>query len=367
MTKMTQPIQIVHQNFKTKIKIIGELTQILKKYKPENPALSDLIRTYKDIILQYHEETVTHLCNYFRLTDIKEKCSIVDTYNGILSTYNFVYRIDCIFDAIKKKLGQVTLEKVDVYNTQILFKKYGEQKIIQCVPKIDFEKCPLCFKQTNIHTKSSELRCSECPYKLALKGTVFDESQFQDGANIKRGSYVPTRHCRYHLERILAIKKPNIKPKVWAKIDQWIKDNNYKYTKYLTCDDYRRCLKRIKETKHNEHIPYIRQVISRVSPMRLYYHEIKTISRYFEKAVKAFKETKKNESNLKYYPYSIAKIIEMVLNKPEDAERKQSIIDCIHFQRDATIIANDRSWEKVCKLVPEFVFCKTDKNLLFNR
>jgi hypothetical protein len=71
-----------------------------------------------------------------------------------------------------------------------------------------------------------------------------------------------------------------------------------------------------------------------------------------------------SECNLKYYPYSIVKIIEMVLDKPEDQERKQAIIDCVHFQRDNTVVSNDKTWKKVCDRVPCFTYKKTDRNLM---
>lgn len=259
----------------------------------------------------------------------------------------------------------------DEEEVQILFQKYNEVKMDTDVKKIDYKICPVCSSKMTIYPTQSEIRCGQCDFTFLLKGIVFDETNMytSDGTLTKRGSYETSRHCRYHLERILAIKSINNIETLTEKIVKWLRQNNYKYFKLVTCRDLRRCLKDIKETRYNEHIPFLRQLICGVSPERLFHHEMRIVYIYFDKAAVTFDKIRFGvRANLKYYPYFIFKIIEMILNTPEDQKRLSSIVDCIHFQRDNTIVSNDRLWKEICEKVqteiPEFVFKKTDKNLL---
>jgi hypothetical protein len=146
-----------------------------------------------------------------------------------------------------------------------------------------------------------------------------------------------------------------------------MKQENIQYSKLISCKMLRRCLKDIKATKYNENIPYIRRKLTGISPERLFHHEIKLSYIYFDKAVSAFNNLMmSSRSNMRYYPYFIFKIIEMILHRADDKKRLDSIVESIHFQRDNTLVHNDRLWSKICEIVPEFVFKKTDKDILQN-
>lgn len=362
---MTKPIEIIHQNFETKLATVKNILKILDPgYELGSPKLTDQINTYEFVRTNYQDQTLTLLCDYFDTDDLILKCQIVDRYMQIIVSFNFITKLNDTIGWLKDYSVKAKKEDLEI---SLLFKTFHNTPVDTDVRRLDYKTCPNCKGKMNIHPHHSELRCTKCSYTLLLKGTVFDENHLytSEGSLAKRGAYETSRHCRYHLERILAIKNPNISEAVWAKIHTWLKRNNFIYLKLVTCPDYRRCLKEIKETKYNEHVPFIRQVISGISPERLFHHEIRLLYIYFEKAVMVFNKLKDGERvNLKYYPYFIYKIIEMILNKPEDRKRLQSIVDCIHFQRDNTIVANDRLWSDICDEIVEFIFKKTDKNLL---
>ena len=346
---MTKPIEIIHQNFELKIAILEEISLT----SPPDVIPVSITTRLHTIKKEYDELVLPFLCGYFDTKDIVEKCKIIDKYMQVLISQNFLTNINEIATII------------GVHNSAKI-KLYWDTPLDTNVKKVDYKICPSCDGKVTIDPLNSELRCFKCNYTLVLKGTVFEESNMymSEGTLIKRGAYETSRHCRYHLERILAIKNPNIPKYLVPKIHDWLRRNNFAYLKLVRCPDLRRCLKEIKETKYNEHVPFIRQTISGISPERLFHNEICQLYIYFDKAVTVFNGKKRGErANLKYYPYFIFKIIEMILHKPEDRRRLQSIVDCIHFQRDSTIVSNDRLWSEICDDVPDFVFRKTDRNM----
>jgi hypothetical protein len=355
---MTKPIEIIHQNFEIKLNIIQEILSVADNS-------TDAHIDFEAVRVDYRDQTLPLLCDYFDTEDAKTKCDIVARYMQILISRNFIARLNDII----LKLRDATKANTDI-KLHLQFKLYANTRVDTDIKRLDYKVCPECDAKMNVHPQHSELRCTKCPHTFRLKGTVFDESHLYtaEGGLAKRGAYETSRHCRYHLDRILAIKNPNLSDKVWAKIHAWLRRNNFKYLKLVTCVDYRRCLKDIKETHYNEHIPFIRQFIGGESPERLFHHEVRLLSIYFEKAVTAFNKIKGNErANLKYYPYFIFKIIEMILTKLNDKKRLRSIVNCIHFQRNNTIVANDRLWNDICDQIDddEFVFKITDKNILY--
>lgn len=362
---MTKPIEIIHQNFQTKLTTIEKIVEILTP--SVQTALKLELLGFTNLVNDYEEYTVTLLCDYYMEEAVQLKCATVDKYMQVIISNNFMTKLDNLVLSLKDHAA--TVKKAHETELLLLFKAYASTPIDTDIKKVDYKICQLCQAKMTLDPDHVELKCTnnDCSNVVILKGTMFDDSHLytSEGSVAKRGAYETSRHCRYHLDRILAIKNPNLPQRVLDKIQAWLKQNNFKYLKLVTCPDLRRCLKEIKETKWNEHVPYIRQTICGISPDRLFHHEQRQLYIWFEKAVSAFIKIKDGErANLKYYPYFIFKIIEQILNKPVDKERLQSIVDCIHFQRDNTIVANDKLWNDICDEEKEFVFKKTDKNLL---
>lgn len=369
---MTKPIEIIHQNFECKLETIRNILQVVDPEGKGGNVCRDARQQVAEVAREYQEQTLECICDYHMASDLKVKCQTVDRYMQIVVSKNFVSKLDQVVAGLRD--FTVNRAELDAVQLSVLLKKYQNTPINTDVRKLDYKTCPNCKGKMTLDGPRSELRCTKCDYTLILKGMMYDESHMysNDGSLAKRGAYETSRHCRYHLERILAIKNPNIPESVigpGGKIDKWLERNNIRYMKLVTCEAYRRCLKEIDETKYNEHVPYIRQVKSGVSPERLFHHEMRRLYILFEKAVTRFNDLKADErANLKYYPYFIFKIVEIILvtlsNNPDDERRFRSIVSCIHFQRDNTIVANDRLWEQICKDEPDLPFNKTDRNLL---
>lgn len=119
-------------------------------------------------------------------------------------------------------------------------------------------------------------------------------------------------------------------------------------------------LKELNSTDYNDHIPLIRKIITDKSPPPLKEKEIRKLYNYFNKAVDAFDIVKlPTQSNTPYYPYFIYKIIDQIL---ENGLRKIKILECIHLQSRETLISNDKTWKKICKVVEELNYKPTDRN-----
>lgn len=365
----TKPIEITHQNIYTKLDIINDLVKLFSI--PSE--LDQLVKSYSELSDEYKNTSISLLCEYHNTRDPQVKYKIIDKYNQNIISKNFVVRMDNIINALNHKFYNIKNVNQDTIKEtwQQLYNNYNNISVELIIKKIDYKKCPLCGYKTTLYPAQSEIRCTSpsCDYTMYMKGIVFDDQIQQENRIQKRSLYETSRHCSYHLDRILAIKVLNNIEHLKEKILNWATKNNHKYLKLLSCKDYRRCLKDIGETKYNEHVPFLRLKISGVSPDRLYHHEKNQVKMYFEIAVSAFNKLYNNtKTNLRYYPYFIFKIIEIILSAPENHRRFLSIADCIHFQRDGTIITNDNIWQSICEEVqeelPDFVFKKTDVNII---
>jgi hypothetical protein len=361
---MTKPLEIIHRNFQIKLDKIDELLKILEDEKIDTRGIA---QKQQDLKSDFETSTLEVLGDYFQASDVDQKCKSVEKFMLVVNSQNFINKMNQLILEIKSLIGS---NKMAVSTAMVMcFKTYESTHIDIEVHINDYTKCPVCHSEMSIFPAESEMRCplESCSYVTKLTGVTFEDTVHSsaDNNSNKRGAYETLRHCKYHLDRILALKVPNIPKTVMDKIEDWLKANGFKLRKTFTCKHCRRCLKDIGETTYNEYAPYIRKQVTGISPGRLYQEEINTLTIYFDKAVTAFKKIKGNaaRSNLKYYPFFIYKIIEMILNKPDDRDRLLSIIDCIHFQQEKTIISNDKIWEEICKEIPEFTFRKTDTNL----
>ena len=81
---------------------------------------------------------------------------------------------------------------------------------------------------------------------------------------------------------------------------------------------------------------------------------------YFNLVMQIFNKTKADDiSNSPYHPFFVYKIIEQILKKPEEYNRKRNILSCIHLQAPNTLINHDLIWAPICAQIPEFAYIPT--------
>jgi hypothetical protein len=208
---------------------------------------------------------------------------------------------------------------------------------------------------------SSEMICTRCGYLYELKGTVFSDEQFycQDGTRYKHAGYEPSKHCKCWLERIQARETNTITPEQIGKIEACMLRDGITNKKRLSIEQLRRYLKDSGLTELNEHVALIKRLITGITPPQLSYAETQDITSSFSKAVKAYNIIRpSNKSNMVFYPYVLAKLIEQhVMNY----NKRRSLLSFIHLQGPQTLIQNDQIWQQICDATPGLVYRPTDR------
>lgn len=237
---------------------------------------------------------------------------------------------------------------------------------IKCRNKdINQYTCHDCKIKMSYSQHSSEMVCNRCGLSINVFGVICeDDSTSQDGyKKSKRGSYDPTKHCRFWIERIQARESVEIDADIINRIKEMSK-NDCLLGRKLTCMHIREYLHQMKCTQYNEHVPYIRKLITGISPPQLTERELQLINNYFDKVIRIFEEIRpSNKTNVCYHPQLLIKIIDQILSEPENRRRKFEILSNCHLQSRETLIANDRLWKKICDKIPEFVYRPTDRNM----
>lgn len=311
---------------------------------------------------QYNQKISKNIYNKFNIFIISENIyNILDNYvdyiyNFLITFKTYIYKynfnINEIYD--DKKLSQY-FKKIF-----ILVSSYKKTKLIYDVNLIDYDICS-CGNKMVIQSNSSELLCTKCGFIYTLIGSVFEDSQFynQEGNRYKHGSYDPIRHCKFWIERIQAKENTIIGEDVISKIKKCIEKDKIENLKNISIEQFRMYLKQTNLSKYNDHIPLIKKIITGYIPPQLNHHELQLLFNYFDKATKTYDIIKpKEKSNALYYPFILAKLIQLIV---EDPERKRGLLSCIHLQSYNTLIDNDKIWKKICNYNNNFKYIPTDK------
>jgi len=198
-----------------------------------------------------------------------------------------------------------------------------------------------------------------------MLGTVFEDDQFyyQEGNRSKHGTYDPSKHCKFWVERIQARENTEIPSEIIEIIKKYIKRDKIQNKKHITCTLIRKFLRQSHNSKYNEHVPLIRKLITGIIPPQLSEYELQLINLYFDKVIFIFENIKPdNKTNCPYHPYFIYKIIDQIIKDENNINRKSQILSCIHLQSWETLICNDILWKNICEQIPEFVYKPTDRN-----
>lgn len=291
-------------------------------------------------------------------------------YLYIYNKFNEFLTIEDIFNTLNNYILEVE-NYVNIYITdeseiikfKKLFSKYRKINPITSTTTINYDICA-CGQNMIINTVTSELLCISCGSIKELIGTIFEDSQFynQEGTRYKHGSYIPSHHCKYWLDRIIAKENNEVSQLSIEKIKKCIKRDNIQNLKNLSVEQFRIYLKETKLSKLNDHIPLIKKYITGFSPPQLSHTEVNIIYNYFDKAVKLYSKIKSdNSTNFIYYPYLLYKILELII---VDENRRNKLLSGIHLQGYNTLVNNDKKWKKICEFYPEFKYKPTDRNEL---
>lgn len=379
-------LETTNNSILIKIKSLKDIADILHKIDTSNEKVRTFIADLQEISDDYEMGSIKILTNYFLLTQtnqeldtdkkifIAQKDKYFADYQVFIKKNNFIGKIDRYYNMLK---NMIINNKIKEHLTDIksILTLYENSTIIRSVSNTIYNKCDKCSKEMKIIENLSEITCTHCGITDNLYGTVFEDFQFyfQEGTRTKHGSYDPSKHCRYWIERIQARESKEIPESVLDSVRERIRTNKIRNVEDITCKEIREYLRQTHNASYNEHIPLIRKIITGKSPAQLTDQELQLITIYFDKVIRVYDEIKPiTKTNVPYHPYLIYKIIEHILKcKPSydhynSKRRIYSILGCIHLQARETLIENDKMWQEICTHIDEIEYTPTDRNCQYD-
>jgi hypothetical protein len=285
--------------------------------------------------------------------------------NALYSRFIKFIETECIISKLKrihthcKRIQRI----YDVNDAELAecFANY-DKAVIDITTKLENSKLCSCGAVLTTDPKTSEKICKKCGESEKIYGVVFEDEQFfyQEGQRVKHGRYEPTKHCSLWVDCIQGKENKEIPASVINAIHKCMKRDQLWIDRLTHCD-IRAYLKENDFTKYNNHTSLIHKIITNKEPEQLTDHETKLLFVYFTMAVQIYNLIKNDEdSNCPYYPFFIYKIIEQIINKPEDKARKRSILSTIHLQSRDTVISHDLKWMDIYPRIPGFVYIPTN-------
>lgn len=378
---MSGTIETTNNNINIKINSVVCIIELFNSHKKEFPNINIDVKISQDIQElkeEYEMGSINILSNYFLIagqyrqtedeelknTLLKKKDLYFNKYQVFIRKENFISKLDRIMNLIKRYIQNTDFSKEFLQEIYTFIKQYNNSTIDKNIKEVVYETC-ICLTKMDIDPISSILICKKCGMTKKLYGTVFEDDQFyyQEGQRTKHGTYDPSKHCRFWVERIQARETTEINETVLQNIKKCIIRDKIKNKSQITCIQIRKYLSQTHNSKYNEHVPLIRKLITGISPPQLTDYEMQLIHIYFDKVIHIFDEIKPpQKANCPYHPYFIYKIIEQIINKESDKIRKSQILSCIHLQSRETLIQNDLIWGPICFRIPEFKYIPTDRN-----
>lgn len=225
--------------------------------------------------------------------------------------------------------------------------KYKAYGVDHRVDEDTYDVCE-CGTKMVIQSNSSEMMCLRCGMMTSLIGSVTEESQLfaQEGNRVAHGSYDPSRHCKFWIERIQAKESTVIPEAHINKIKESIRKDRIANLKNISVKQFRMYLKQNELSKLNDHIPLIKKIITGYIPPQLTHMEMQLLFIYFDKATKTYEAIKpNNKKNSLYYPFLIYKILDIIV---ADEAKKRGLLSSIHLQSYETLVENDTIWQQIC-------------------
>lgn len=388
-----------------------EFTIDVEKYK-------QIVKDFRQKLSEYEDNIIYHT---FGVNNVSDDLSINSNFDVDLR--NFILNFSKHNIPLKADISKL-MEQYQYYNNT------------NNVKKINFDIC--CDLKMTPHNNNSEMLCLVCNKILKMNGSYY-EDPFYDKHKAK---YESIRHCKEWLCQIQAkelISKKTLDADIVI-IEEKLKKiygNNIYYhpskNNKIPCYRIREVLKdkSVNLTWYNNHIPYIRKLITGYIPTQLTCKEEQQILNYFvicentfdtiteeekdktnlpefyiidaegnkqvilfENKNKVIKKPKKKKlrtveeesdgtdedsgddshnknskvkdkkPNMRYYPYFIYKILEIVIL---DKNKLNSLLECIHIQSDDTLNNHDDVWFKICESAPQLrgKYLPTDKYKIF--
>lgn len=326
---------------------------------------------FNEMETQYNLSVVHSLSHYYCARNKFDETQTTNEYYKTITSENFPSKIDeylqkahvilkCAINEYNKSdiCDDAVWPFAEKIRKKIIYAKSIE--IMTKVEKSDYKTCS-CGHKMIIVPQTSELRCEVCPAVKDLPGTAFDDIQIysQEGGKTKHGTYDPSRHFRFWMERIQAKEIKQFPAKDIKKIEYvWERDG----TDLSNVYGMREILKEVDLTRYNDHAPLLMRILTGVVPPQLNYTLMHKFKVKFSKIMDYIREIYSEDCkrvNRPYYPFFIYKIIEDEIeeahkdNREIDAAELKRMLNYIHLQSDDTIYRHDQLYKRVCDISAE--------------
>tara|TARA_A100001035_G_scaffold272837_1_gene262611 strand:+ start:1090 stop:2034 length:945 start_codon:yes stop_codon:yes gene_type:complete len=246
---------------------------------------------------------------------------------------------DNIFNC-KETLG---LQRKDIFNDYLA--EVENLSIDRPIKKVQ-ETCPNCIGSTVYHfTDTSDLVCETCGLiiaKLISEELTYREEQ-ETSEKIINYSYKRENHFNEWLSQFQAQETTNIPQDVIDQLRNELKKIKVKAVEEITHARVRSLLKKLKFNKYYEHVPYITNILSGISPPKMPQELEEKLRIMFKDIQKPFDENCPSErKNFLSYSYVLYKFCELL---SEDTYLKYFPL----LKSKEKLYQQDIIWKKICK------------------
>jgi hypothetical protein len=357
---MISPIEVSHNNVINRLRIIKLAMNSINKLAPYLDGQLEMMRSISNIDLvdctsAYMIGVSTHMINYY-----ENKSNVLDDYWVFIHNKNIIGLMDGCVRRINSILQNLppSYDKNIVDDISHILNKENDYKMQIVVHDTSSNVCT-CGGEMVTYSDTSEYKCNNCGITCKINGVIFDDTPMynHNGQKAKPGRHYPSLHCKLWMTRIQAWMGPEIPQQVFDKIQRCLKRDNI-HLKKLRCKQVRKYLKECGYSTYNNFVPYIRKMLTGITPPQLTPDELSNLYSFFDKVVTVLKHIRP-KNNITYYPYIIYKILCSVLN---NGIRKARILECIHLQSIDTMQFIDDIYKQVCEEIDELKHQFTDKH-----
>ena len=236
----------------------------------------------------------------------------------------------------------VGLQRKDIFNDYLA--EVENLSIDRPIKKVQ-ETCPECIESTLYHfTDTSDLVCESCGLiiaKLISEELTYREEQ-ETSEKIINYSYKRENHFNEWLSQFQAQETTSIPEDVIEQLRNELKKIKVKVVEEITHARVRSLLKKLKFNKYYEHVPYITNILSGISPPKMPQELEEKLRIMFKDIQKPFDENCPSErKNFLSYSYVLYKFCELL---SEDTYLKYFPL----LKSKEKLYQQDIIWKKIC-------------------
>jgi hypothetical protein len=260
-----------------------------------------------------------------------------------MNQYTFDSKQEISTDNIFNCKETVGLQRKDIFNDYLIdVEKVNVDRPIEKKREV----CPTCPDSNVFHfTNTSDLVCESCGLILAClisEELTYREEQ-ETSEKIVNYSYKRENHFNEWLSQFQAQETTNIPIEVIEELRNELKKIKIKTVEEITHARVRGLLKKLKLNKYYEHVPYITNILSGLSPPKMPQELEEKLRIMFKDIQKPFDDNCPTErKNFLSYSYVLYKFCELL---SEDKYLKYFPL----LKSKEKLYQQDVIWKKMCK------------------